>query len=72
MASPERYVVGLDISESALEKAAEVNHFLTILCFVFSYWEKLLNASGLHIDLRLLTEGQVLYVREGRLLHMAS
>lgn len=31
MASPERYVVGLDISESALEKAAEVNHFLTNL-----------------------------------------
>lgn len=31
MASPERYVVGLDISESALEKAAEVNHILTML-----------------------------------------
>ena len=31
MASPERFVVGLDISESALEKAAEVNHFLTKL-----------------------------------------
>jgi hypothetical protein len=37
MASPERFVVGLDISESALAKANEVNWLIISLSYVFVF-----------------------------------